>query len=190
MEWSFECPNGGVTVREEGERAVCQAIGRSDGSGLYKAWLRGETGRALLGTLIPEGGALRLRRTVSIAQLKGQGAWPPVGAEIAMAYAFVQETAPPPEWRWTDCPCRLMEDKELSHALRGLNRALVKRDGEGFFLAVPFETRCPFPIPALFCLSRVERLGGRRYVVFRFSLRGRPEPLHNRPDMGETGDGI
>lgn len=186
MEWSFECPNGGVTVRQEGERAVCQAIGRPDGGGLYKAWLRGEEGRALLGTLIPEGGALRLRRSVPIAQLKERGAWPPAGAEIVMAYAFAPETPPSPDWRWTDCPCRLFEDKELSGALRGLDRALIRREVESFFLAVPYAASCPFPIPSLFCLSRVERMGGRPYVVFRFSRQGKPELPHIPAAPGET----
>ena len=97
MDWSFEGPNGAVTVRREGEKAVCQAIRAADSGGLYKAWLRGAGGRILLGTLIPDGGALRLRRVMDIPALERQGAWPPEGAEILMAYAFTKEapsTAP------------------------------------------------------------------------------------------------
>ncbi len=174
-------------MRQEGEKAICQAIGRPDNEGLYKAWLCGETGRALLGTLIPEGGALRLRRSVSIASLKEKGAWPPVGAEIVMAYPFAPEEPPSEQWSWTDCPCRMFEDRLISHALRGLNRALVKRDADGFFLAAPYAPNCPFPIPPLFCLGWMERLGGRWYVVFRFSRQGVPELLHNFPAGGENG---
>ena len=48
MEWSFECSGGTVTVRQEGERVVCQALGRPESQGLYKAWLLGEEGKALL----------------------------------------------------------------------------------------------------------------------------------------------
>lgn len=187
MEWSFECPNGGVTVHQEGDRALCQAIGCPEGEGLYKAWLVGKEGRALLGTLIPEGGALRLRRNVPISVLKEKGAWPPAGAEIVMAYPFAPEAPPSAQWRWQDCPCRLFADPFLSHALREINRALIKRDMDGFFLAVPYASNCPFPIPALFCLGRLERMGGRWYAVFRFSRQGVPELLHIFPADGENG---
>lgn len=186
VEWSFDCPNGTVTVRQEGERVVCQAIRREEGQGLYKAWLQGEEGKALLGTLIPENGALRLRRNLSVFSLKEKGAWPPVGAEIVMAYPFPSEEPPGSSWRWTECPCRLLTDKVLSHALRGVDRALIRRDGEGFFLAFPYVPGCPFPIPPLFCLGRLQKLGGRWYVLFRFSRQGAPELLHNFPPDGDN----
>ena len=179
MEWSFTCQNGAVTVRQEGGRAVCQAISRTGEGGLYKAWLQGERGRALLGTLIPEGGTLRLRRSIEIRHLMGQGAWPPTGAEIVMAYAFTPETPPPHGWCWTDCPGQLIGERTLREVLRETRRGLLRRDQEGFFLAFPYSPRQPFPIPPLFCLSRLEQLGGSWYTVFRFSRQGRPELLHN-----------
>lgn len=83
------------------------------------------------------------------------------------------------DWLWTDCPGRLLGDRTLVGCLKGVDRALLKRDMEGFCLAFPYSPHDPFPIPPLFCLSRVDRMGGRRYVVFRFSRRGRPEILHN-----------
>lgn len=186
MDWSFECPNGGVTVRREGEWAVCQAISPAHSDGLYKAWLIGERGKALLGTLIPEGGALRLRRRMAVSGLREKGAFPPVGAEIAMAYPLAPEEEPPGQWQWTDCPCRLLGDPALSRALQGVNRGLVKRDTDGFFLAIPYAPVCPFPIPPLFCLGQLAKLGSRWYAVFRFSRQGTPEVLHNFPGEGET----
>lgn len=186
MEWSFEDAQGAVTVRQEGERAVCQAI-RSKGGGLYKAWLRGAgEARFLLGTLIPEGGALRLRRVVEVATLRREGVWPPVGAETALSYAFTPETPPPSGWCVTDCPGRLLEDRALAETLRNAHRGLVRRDLEGFFLALPWSQRRPFPIPALFCLARVEELAGKQWAVFRFSRQGRPELPHNFSKDGEN----
>ena len=188
MEWSFTCKNGAVTVREEGRRAICQAISRAGEGGLYKAWLQGERGRALLGTLIPEGGALRLRRSIEVRQLTGQGAWPPTGAEIVMAYAFTPEAPPPHDWCWTDCPGQLLEERTLREVLRETRRGLLRRDPEGFFLAFPYSDRNPFPIPPLFCLARLERLGGNWYTVFRFSRQGRPELLHNFSGPGDNSN--
>ncbi len=189
MEWTFEGPEGTVTVCQEGQRAVCRAIRRADSSGLYKAWLQGEGGKALLGTLIPEGGALRLRRIVDVAALERQGAWPPVGAEVSMAYSFAPQPPPPPGWHWTDCPQRLLEDAALSQCLRGTKRALLRREEEGFFLAFPWPCREGFPLPPLFCLSRVEAIGDRRYILFRFSRGGKPELLHNFFQQGQDGHG-
>lgn len=186
MEWSFDSPNGAVTVRQEGNKAVCQAIRTADSGGLYKAWLQGPEGRALLGTLIPEGGALRLRRVIEVTALERQGAWPPAGAEVALAYSFAPEPSPPPNWCWTDCPRRLLEDPMLSRCLHGVKRGLLKRDMEGFFLAFPWSRHEPFPIPPLFCLSRLELMPGGRYAVFRFSRQGRPEPLHKFSGEGEN----
>jgi len=183
VEWSFDSAGGTVTVRQEGEQAVCRAI-RAGGGGLYKAWLLGERGRALLGTLIPQGGGLCLRRVIPLRQLERQGAWPPVGAEVAAARASTGEA--PPGWCWTDCPGRLLGEKALSAALAHRERGLLRREGEGFWLAFPYEGGKPFPLPALFCLSRVERLGDRWYVVFRFSRRGRPEVMHDLEKAGDT----
>lgn len=179
MEWSFDSPNGAVTVRQEGENAVCQVIRRADSAGLYKAWLHGTGGKTLLGTLIPEGGALRLRRVLEIAALERQGAWPPAGAEVVLAYPFASESPPPADWCWTDCPQRLIKDAVVSKSLYGVKRALLKRDMEGFFLAFPWSCHSPFPIPPLFCLAGLEKLAGGTYAVFRFSRQGRPELLHN-----------
>jgi len=186
VEWSFEGQNGAVTVHQEGDRAVCRAIRTADSGGLYKAWLLGAGGKVLLGTLIPEGGALRLRRVMEIASLERQGVWPPVGGEVTLAYPFVPEAPLPPEWRWTDCPQRLLEDPMLSRCLWGVRRALLRRDMEGFLLAFPWSLHDPFPIPPLFCLARVETLANRRCVVFQFSRQGHPEPLHNFSGEGEN----
>ena len=186
MDWSFEGPNGAVTVRREGEKAVCQAIRTAGNDGLYKAWLHGAGGRILLGTLIPEGGALRLRRGMEVAALERQGIWPPTGAEVSLAYTFAPESPPPPDWCWTDCPRRLVEDPLLSRSLKGVKRALLKRDMEGFFLALPWSQHEPFPILPLFYLARLEVLAGGQFAVFRFSRQGRPEPLHNFSEVGEN----
>lgn len=175
MEWSFEGPRGAVTVRQEGRCAVCQAISRAGERALYKAWLVGDKGRVLLGTLIPEGGALRLRRSVEVSWLERQGAWPPKGAEILEAYSLAPQ-ALPQGWSRQEEPWKLLEG-ELRECARELRWALLKRDIEGFFLALPWEKGKPFPLPPLFCLARLERLEGKRYILFRFSRQGKPELL-------------
>ena len=177
VEWSFEGPQGAVTVRQEGRCALCRAISRAGERALYKAWLIGDKGRVLLGTLIPEGGALRLRRSLEVSWLERQGAWPPRGAEILEAYSLGPQTIPQ-GWNRQEEPWRLLEG-ELRECAREFHWAFLKRDMEGFFLALPWEGKKPFPLTPLFCLARVERLEGKWYILFRFSRQGKPELLHN-----------
>ena len=62
MERQYRLEGGGsLTVRADSLRAAVEAEHPADGRGLYKAYLRGPAGRALLGTLAPEGGRLRIK---------------------------------------------------------------------------------------------------------------------------------
>lgn len=188
MKWSFDGPNGGVTIRQEGRQAICQAISGAEGMGLYKAWLRGPTGQVLLGTLIPEGGVLRLRRVLEISQLEGKGAWPPEGAEISLG-----EARPMPRqaegWKWVEQPGKMVSDKLVARMLRNTERTLCRRGESGFSLAFPYSCQEPYPLPGLFCLSTLEKISERWYAVFAFSLRGYPEPVHKISQDGENRKG-
>lgn len=181
LEWTFESPDGVVTLREENGIALCRAIRADAKGGVWKAWLLGTDGtRALLGTLIPEGGALRLRRAVPLEQLQRQGVWPPIGTELLPAET--PRSSPVPEgWQYTDCPARLMGEADLRHGLRCVERVLFRREGDEFFLAFPFDNKAPFPLPSLCCLCAVARLGECPYLLFRFSHRGCPLPLERTP---------
>lgn len=48
--------------------------------GLYRGYVLGERGLMDLGTLLPEGNVLRLRRTFPVERLRSQGCWPVTGA--------------------------------------------------------------------------------------------------------------
>lgn len=176
MEWRYALEGGGsLTVEEAGLRAVLTAERPEDGRGLYKAYLRGPSGRALLGTLAPEGGRLRIRRTLTLDDLKRQGAWPPVGGEAELAFSFGRDRAPA-GWRWTD-PAGLRFGEEALQAMAvRQGRVLLCSEGEGFLLACPFSCAQPFPMPALFCLAEPVLLEGERYVRFHFDRDGWPVP--------------
>lgn len=174
MEWSFEIPKGAVTVRQEGRCAICQAISRVEDRKLYKAWLIGKNGgRVLLGTLIPEGGALRLRRSLEISWLERQGVWPPFGAELLAAYPLNAQ-APPRGWCVQAEPWRLLEEGELRRESGGVRSGFLKRDSEGFWLAFLWERGKEFPLPMLFCLAQVIKMEEKSFVVFRFTPQGKP----------------
>lgn len=150
MEWK---------VKEEGPRVVIEAWRNDDGEGLYKAYLTGTGGRCLLGTLMPEGGRLFLRRVLSIDSLRRQGAWPVRQVTEELVCSFREE---PPAVEW--------EDEVLRRCAGRLPRHTVRREGEGFSLSFPFDPRAPFPLVPIFCFARVEN--GR--LIFSFHPGGVP----------------
>ena len=169
---------GWLTVAEERGRAVCKGQLPDDKKGLYKGWLTGPAGRALLGTFVPEQGRLVLSRTLSVAELERQGAWPPDGGEAVLAYAFQQEPRKrpvPPGWTWVAEPARLMGEALLAQAIGG-GGALLRKEEQGFLLAWRFRPEQPFPLTPLFCFARIQEMDGAQYAVFPFRPGGCPRP--------------
>lgn len=161
---------GTLTLRQEGPRVQMEAERPSDGQGLYKVWLHGDRGgKLLLGTLVPESGALRLRRTLSVGTLERAGCWPQFWAEAPLAFAFAVQGG---RWYCEQHPERLVADPVLREQIRG--SMLCQKESGGFSLAVPFRCDCPTPLTALFCLAKVERWEGRPHLVWRFDPEGRP----------------
>lgn len=174
------CGDGTLVVRENGPRVVLAAEQPDDQQGLYKAYLKGRTGRLLLGTLMPENGRLCLRRTYSVDELRRKGCWPIEGAEVELAYSFRQaeqrsgHPSGPPGWCREREPCRLLGEPLLRHAARELAWGLVRRNTEGFELALPVQDGKQFPITPLFCFARIETIGTGRFAVYCFNEKGMP----------------
>lgn len=168
---------GTLSLRQEGPRVHMEAECPADGRGLYKVWLRGDQGgKVLLGTLVPENGSLRLRRTLSVSALERAGCWPRFRAEAVLAFAF--QGQPGGRWYCEQHPERLVADPVLQTRLRGA--MLCQRLPEGFSLSVPFQTNRPVRLPALFCFSRVECRDGQLHMVWDFDSKGNPSLSHKK----------
>ncbi len=184
MEERFPMKGGGtLSVRREGVRVHMEAERPVDNRGLYKVWLRGDQGgKLLLGTLAPEGGALRLRRTLSVGTLEQAGCWPGFRAEAPLAFSFTNQ--PDGKWYCEQHPERLVADPVLKAQISGA--MLCRREAEGFVLSAPFGTDRPVKLPSLFCLARVERREGRLHMVWYFDGEGRPALAHKEEKSGQT----
>ncbi len=167
---------GSLQLREEGGKVIFEAARPDDKRGLYKLRLYGRNRGLELGTLLPEQGILRLRRSVSVDRLKAEGCWPVTEAEVVLAIPFSSGDMPP-GWMREDSPARLLHgDPLLEHSAQGLSHAFLRRE-EGFFqLALPYGEGTPFALTPLFCLAKVERLGEKYYIVFSFRENGAPMP--------------
>ena len=62
----------------------------------------------------------------------------------------------------------------LDCALSLLPDAMVREEAHGKLLALPYSERAPFPLPELFCLARIETVGGRKCVVYRVDEKNSP----------------
>lgn len=174
---------GTLTLRQDGVRVHMEAERPADNRGLYKVWLRGDQGgKLLLGTLAPEEGALRLRRTLSVGALERAGCWPRFRAEAPLAFSF----AAPPGGKWycEQHPERMVSDPVLKAQISGA--MLCRKEGEGFVLSVPFGTDRPVRLPSLFCLAGVERREGGLHMVWHFDEDGWPVLPHKKEGPGQT----
>ena len=121
----FPVEDGAVTCRPVGDRLEVQAALPGPGEGLYRAYLRGESGKQLdLGTLLPQGNGRRLQRSLPIAELKRRGCWPVTGAGVTLSYAFQRPQAqgmnqPPKGWHKSEqAAARFPNDPVLAQAVR------------------------------------------------------------------------
>lgn len=121
MEQKFPMEQGWLLCRETGGRAELTMEVPGGGRGLYRGYVLGERGLMDLGTLLPEGNVLRLRRTFSVERLRSQGCWPVTGGRVQMTYAFTGQSAaaPPRGWKELDHPETLFpQDPVLAQAAR------------------------------------------------------------------------
>lgn len=186
---------GGVlVVREEELRAVFEAERPDDKRGLYKVHITGASGgNLLLGTLMPENGCLRLRRTLAVSELKQKNCWPVTKGEARLAFSFGKggSTASgdyPAGWCREDNPARHMGDRVLAQAAGQARDMLFHREEDGFSLAAPFDKGKPFPLPPLLCFAYVKTIGQRLYLIFGFNRHGCPIFQNKGNETGNTDD--
>jgi len=165
---------GSLTLREEGPRLWARAELPDDGRGLYKVWLTGRNGRALLGTLVPEtGGRLAAERTFTADALRRQGTWPVTGGTAELTFSFHND-GPPAGWTWERPNGEAFRDRCIRSAAAGLDRVLVRREGERWTMACPFAFDREFPLLPLFCFSRLKQWDKGLFCLFSFDADGAP----------------
>ena len=149
----FPVEDGAVTCRPVGDRLEVQAALPGPGEGLYRAYLRGESGKQLdLGTLLPQGNGRRLQRSLPIAELKRRGCWPVTGAGVTLSYAFERSQGMnqlPKGWHKSEqAAARFPNDPVLAQAVRELfcpeaeTRVIGIRHGEKLYETLLTNEEC------------------------------------------------
>ena len=172
MSMTLELEGGGrIRFWEEGARVFFRCERELSTDGIYKVWLRGDEGGMLLGALVPEGGMLRLCRTLSVAELRRCGCWPVRGARCVMAYSFGRKNGGD-GWYWEEDPGRFV-DRE-TRMLGEWSRMLCRKIPDGTELAYPVRGNTPIQLVHLFCLAQLRQVRGEMCLVWRFSADGTP----------------
>lgn len=153
---------GELTVEQEALYTWFEAVCRLPEGGLWCAWIVGDRGELRLGVLEPSAGRSWIRRKFSRRMSEPIGT--PVRGEVRPASAVAESG----DWETVASPELLFRTPWLRQQLRGTVGVLARRRGAGRTLALPYEPGRPFPLPSLFCLARVERIGERYYVLYTF----------------------
>ena len=172
MEKKMDMGGGGwLAADRDGPRVRLEAARPDDGKGLYKVWLRGSRGgELLLGTMIPQGGELRLSRTLSVDELERAGCWPDFRGESLLAFSFGREQGG--GWYCEQRPARFFGDPLLKRQAAG--PLLCRKGRGGVSVAVPFRPDRPLPLIGMICLARAERWPSGVHLVWLLDERGWP----------------
>ena len=174
----LELEGGGwLEVREQGGYVQLSACRKREQDGLYKVRLLGAGGTYLLGTMIPEGDQLCLRRTLSRDALTMHGVWPVTGGIVEMAYSFtdIDKSQSERSWRWEHHPALLFQDGVLSEAAAAWGSMLFRAQPDGFQLAAAYDHRHPFPLTPVFCFGCICTVDNQPHISFLFSKNGTPK---------------
>ncbi|WP_295580770.1 hypothetical protein [uncultured Oscillibacter sp.] len=154
---------GELTVEGEALYTWFSARCRPPREGLWCVWAVGERGELRLGVLEPAGEQAAIRRRFS------QRMTEPLGRLLRGELRPAGESRETPAWTPAAEPERLFRTLWLRRQLHGVQGALTWQTGDGQRrLALPCDTKKPFPLPSLFCFARLGRIQGADYWIFAF----------------------
>ena len=159
-------PAGELTVEREGLYTRFTACCPLE-PGLWCAWAVGERGELRLGVLEPSESQGTIRRRFSRQMTEPLGRL--LRGEVRPASVREAEA-----WEPVSDPERLFRSPWLRQRLRGAQGTLTRREGEGRWLALPYDKGKPFPLTTLFCFARLRSIGTGSYVVYAFDGQERP----------------
>ncbi len=169
---------GRLIINEcQGRIHLC-ATRTTDNRGLYKVWLFGQSGRMLLGTMIPEGGELRLERTLSRNTLLACGCYPILGGEVVMAFSFrhgeqSRPQALPKGWNIQVENTVFCNDPLLQEII-SKQSWIEKSENHIFYLGMAYKIGVEFPLLPLFCFAKWEKLDENSYLIWKFDDKRQP----------------
>ena len=159
-----ETAAGELTVEREGLYAVCSVCCHPPGDGLWYVWAEGDRGEVRLGVAEPGAAGFTLRRRLSLRSLEAAGRLRRGALRPAAEDGWSPLTEPEAVFRST----------WLRSRLRGVQGALVRRNGEGVTVAFPYAPAAAFPLMPMFCFAALRTLRGGQYLCIAFDREEQP----------------
>lgn len=148
-------------------------------AGLYKAYLSGSEGQALLGTPIPEGNCLMLNRTLTHHAMKTAGVFPPLRCELVLYSVNGTTSSAQKGWRFARSDDLNALTSALGQRFRNQPQLWYARRPNGFALAIPWRLGQEIPVLPLICFAKMKYLDGRTFLQFEFDEMGKPHVLYD-----------
>lgn len=139
--------------------------------------------RLYIGVLVPEGGLLRARRTVTQSEVESLGFDIKKLGCCGISLTESAEIRPSGGWEICKNPSSLFSDRALKASLSGEGGALTKESGGFMLVALPFDEKKAFPAAPAFVLADIVRISGARYAVLAAGQDGNPL-LFNKARLG------
>jgi len=158
---------GELAVEQAGLYTWYSAACRLPNHQLWCAWVVGERGELRLGILEPagEGACIRRRFSARMAQ--------PLGKLLRGEVRPAAETAAEC-WEEAGAPESLFQTPWLRSLLKDMDGVLTRKSGPRRYLAIPWDSARPFPLPQLMCFPAVRPIRQRCYAVFCFDEEENP----------------
>ena len=153
-------PSGELVTEREALYTWFTARCKRPREGIWCAWVIGNRGELRIGVLEPMGNQAVIRRRFSDRMTQPLGKI--VRGEIRSASA---ETV---DWEAITEPGQLFRTPWLRRQLRGMGGTLTRKEGGKRFLALPYDQKSHFPLPALFCFAHIKYIREQSYVVYVF----------------------
>ena len=168
-------PVGELTVTRQGLYTCFQVECALAQPALCRAFAVGESGRLRLGVVEPLGaGTFGICRKLPTRDCAAAGRLTKGELERCGQQTVPEPDRPAARWRPEPHPERLFRSDFLKEQLRFARGVLVSRRGAVQLIALPFDSRRPFLMTALFCFARVCTIGTNLYAVFAFDRDERP----------------
>lgn len=132
-------------------------------------------GTVSLGVMLPSGEQYVFSRVYSSNELKALGIFEISDftlikadeSENAIKAAPQPLTAEESGWEESDEPSMYIAEGEFRRAFSECKKALIRREGEITYIAVPVVKGEEFPVMQLFCLGEAWKIGGKLHLVFK-----------------------
>ena len=168
---------GTLSVERKGLMTIFSCICSMVSSSVLRLYCVCDGSPVMIGVMLPCSKNLTLSKTFSKNDLQRMGLGNIDYAVLAPNPDFLSDSSTksknqpdgnssPATWAPEPQPWRLFADEDIIASCKQIKGALTKFEKDTAYLAVPINTKEPFPPMPIFCFGTLEKINGSDYIVF------------------------